>query len=172
MTRILSLDDDSEMLKLLGLILELAGYEHLRTTNSHEALSLLRGEPIDLFTQDCLRPDIDCLEFYQLMKSDVSLRTIPVLFISAGSRPEIAAECRATYGDDYLVKPFSPPELLATVAGLLRRHSKHVPTEAERAARYEAVRAKLKSEMNWSGEWLDRFCERIDGWFKEMSKGS
>ncbi len=59
MTHILSLDDEPEMLKLINLILGLGGYEHSYTTNSNQALSILRNEQFDLFTQDGARPDMD-----------------------------------------------------------------------------------------------------------------
>lgn len=52
MTRILSLDDEPEMLALLSLILRRAGYECLGTTDEQEALSILRTQSIDLFTQE------------------------------------------------------------------------------------------------------------------------
>jgi DNA-binding response OmpR family regulator len=51
-TRILSLDDEPEMLALLSLILRRAGYECLGTTDEQEALSILRTQSIDLFTQE------------------------------------------------------------------------------------------------------------------------
>jgi DNA-binding response OmpR family regulator len=51
MTRILSLDDESQMLDLLRLILERAGYECLGTTDEQEALSILRTQPVDLFSK-------------------------------------------------------------------------------------------------------------------------
>ncbi len=143
MTRILSLDDSPEILKILHLFLELAGYEHLRTVESEAALSILRTEAIDLFTQDCIRPDVHGIELYKRLKADEQLRRIPVLFISAGQRPEFAAECRSVYGDDYLTKPFQLETVLSTVAALLQRRGKHIPTEKERAERYAQIRAGL-----------------------------
>ena len=89
MTRVLSLDDDPEMLSLLGLIFGLCGYDHMRTTNSAEALSILQREPIDLFTQDCTRPDMHGLELYRLLKVDEDMARIPVLFISFWSNEVI-----------------------------------------------------------------------------------
>ena len=163
MTCILSLDDEPEILRLLGMVLEVAGYEHLRVTDSSEALSILRRESVDLFTQDCMRPDMDGPKLYRLMKADRSLRHMPVLFISAGHRPKFAAACRSTYGDDYLAKPFGLQELLATVTAMLKRCGKHVPTEEERVARYQQVRARLASELDMSGEQLDALYETVAG---------
>jgi len=83
MIRILSLDDDRDMLEALHLVLSRNDYQHAYTTSSSEALDLLTRESFDLFTQDWQRPDIDGLEFYRLMKSVESLYDTPVLIITA-----------------------------------------------------------------------------------------
>lgn len=83
MTTILSLDDDREVLDVVHLVLEDNGYEHFYTTSSFEAWSILRNEPVDLFTQDWSRPDIDGLTFYQRMKAEVSLYDLPILMLTA-----------------------------------------------------------------------------------------
>ncbi len=122
MTRILCLDDDPDTLDLLRLILQRAGYEVLCTASSSEALRLLRTERIDLLTQDFMRPDMDGWTFLRLMKSDESLRAIPVLGISAGPRDFRAEQARRIGFDldrdlaGYVVKPYGPDELIATVA--------------------------------------------------------
>lgn len=118
MARILSLDDEPETLDLLGLILEHVGYEHLKTTDSHEALAILRRQPVDLMTQDLLRPDIDGKEFYRQMKADEALRAIPIVIISANlptaenlaEKPEI---------DGYISKPFEPVTLIMIISEAL-----------------------------------------------------
>ena len=161
-TRVLSLDDDPEMLKLLGLMFELAGYEHLRVTEDERALSILSSEPIDLFTQDWIRPAcLGGLALYERLKADEQLRHIAVLFISAGQRPAFAEQCWATYGDGYLIKPFAPPALLQAVETVLQWHGKRVPTAADRAARYEQVQARLMDEFGVSAELLDTIYTRI-----------
>jgi two-component system sensor histidine kinase/response regulator len=124
MARILSLDDEPAMLLLYRLILERAGYEYTWTTNSFEALDLLRSDPPDLFTQDWVRPDLDGPRLYRQMKADPALRQIPVLFITARHRPEFVCMVCTTYDDDYLVKPISPKELLERVEQALKRHSR------------------------------------------------
>jgi len=101
------------MLGLLSLILELAGYEHLRTTDAEKALSILRNQEIDLFTQDIMRPGIDGWELYRMMKEDEELCSIPVLFLSAARPSKLATECYLPHGDEYLTLPFTPQELLS-----------------------------------------------------------
>jgi CheY-like chemotaxis protein len=163
-TRVLSLDDDPEILMLLGLMFELAGYEHLRVTEDERALDILHSEPVDLFTQDCLRPGcLGGLALYECLKADERLRHIPVLFISAVQRPAFAEQCWVTYGDGYLIKPFAPPALLRAVESVLTRHGKYVPTAADRAARYEQVRVRLRDEFGVSTEQIEVIYKRVGG---------
>jgi CheY-like chemotaxis protein len=88
--QILSLDDDLHRLKLYHVVLEMHGYQHRYTTNTHNALRTLRQEPIDLFTQDIMRPDMNGFELYWLMKSTRELRDIPMLIISAWGPVEVS----------------------------------------------------------------------------------
>ena len=168
MTRILSLDDEPEILPLIGLILKLAGYDHLCTTSNTEALAALHNQPIDLFTQDLLRPDMDGWEFYQIMKADEELRSIPVLCISAtfGLANQMTAfiENLAKHGDDYIAKPFGPEGLLIATTRMMKLHGKHIPTDEERVAGYK----RLKEGANWSTEQLDDLYERTTNILSEF----
>jgi CheY-like chemotaxis protein len=131
MTRILSLDDESQMLDLLRLILERAGYECLGTTDEQEALSILRTQPVDLFTQDFMRPVGLCgVEFLRKLKSDEALRDIPVIGISARVRGARAKELELAGLDmdrdldGYVQKPFGPQELLEVIEAALHKQGK------------------------------------------------
>ena len=148
MTRILCLDDDPEVVVLLGLILRRAGYEVLSTTNSHEALDILRHQPIDLITQDFMRPDIYGLEFLQIMKSDAVLRDIPVLGVSARPRDGRAEEMKLAGFDldrdlaAYVTKPFGPFEIVEAVEAALTKHGKAIPPQAvQLRTKYRAQRS-------------------------------
>ena len=154
MTRILSLDDEPQMVELLRLILERASYKHVGTTDHDTALSILRSEPIDLFTQDLMRPVMVGWEFYELMQSDEKLREIPVLIISANPQCiERMLSQRLYEVDGYIVKPFGPQEVLAEVQRILRLYAGPLSTDEERArgqVRRETIlrrRAQLRDEM-------------------------
>ena len=141
MTRILSLDDCAEIVDLISLILTRAGYDHTGTTDNYDALSILRSEPVDLFTQDLMRPDMDGWTFYELMKSDASQRRTPVLIISAQSQSiDKVLGLQVFQVDGYITKPFGPQELLEAVAEILKQHSKPLPTEEDKA------RARIRRE--------------------------
>lgn len=130
MVRILSLDDESQMLDLLRLILERVGYECLGTTDEQEALSILRTQPVDLFTQDFMRPGGMCgVEFLRQLRSDEALRDIPVIGISARARDARAKELELAGMDmddldGYIEKPFGPQGLLEVIEAALRKRGK------------------------------------------------
>jgi CheY-like chemotaxis protein len=127
MTRILSLDDEPEMLDLIRLILESSGYEFLGTTSDQEALSILRTQPVDLFTQDFMRPGLGGAEFLRQMRSEPAVSRIPVLGITAGPRDTRARQLEQVGLDidrdldGYIQKPFEPGELLDLVEALLTK---------------------------------------------------
>ena len=129
MTKILSLHAESDILNLLHIILERAGYEHLFTTTSETALNILQTEKIDLFIQNLMRPDMNGCEFYNVMQDDKKLRHIPVLIVSAINPltyPKICMRIiQNLYPDHYLLMPFSPKVLLSTVNGILSEATPH-----------------------------------------------
>ncbi len=136
MTRILCLDDDSETLDFMRLILTRVGYEVLTTTRNYEALDIMHHQSIDLLTQDYMRPDLDGLEFLKMMKSDAALRDIPVLGVAALAR-DLWAEGMKRLGLDpdrdlagYVTKPFGPFEVLEAVSTALIKHGKEIPPQA------------------------------------------
>ena len=123
MVKILSLHAETEILNLLHLILVRAGYEHLYTTDPQTALAILHQEPIDLFIQNLMRPEINGCEFYQMMQKDEKLRDMRVLIVSA-LNPTLIPETyfnmiNKLYPDNYLLMPFSPQVLAKTVQRIL-----------------------------------------------------
>jgi DNA-binding response OmpR family regulator len=117
--KILSLHAESEILNLLHIFLRRAGYEHLYTTSSETAFSILREGGVDLLIQNLMRPDINGCEFYDIMLADDLLRHTPVLIVSAINPltyPEICSNIiHNLYPDHYLLMPFSPRVLLSMV---------------------------------------------------------
>ena len=137
MLRILSLDDEPELVELMGLILEPAGYEYVGTDDNYAAWALLHAEPFDLMTQDLMRPDIDGWEFLGLLRAEPGFDGLPVIIVTAKAQSLdklIAKELHAT--DSYITKPFGPVELLSEIARVLAAHGHQPPApEAGQAAR-------------------------------------
>lgn len=129
MAPILILNNEPGMLEFIQGCLDLEGYESLQTTKSHEALVLLRNNPIDLFIMDNERPDISGIEFYKILKADEKLRHIPVLFTTATAWNQLNSihEDIRTFEDGYLYVPFVHDVFLKGVKELLSKHHKPLP---------------------------------------------
>ena len=119
-TRILVVDDDPQMLRYVRDALTESGYDPVVTGDHLELSSIIRAENPDLVLLDLLLPGTDGIE---LMSSVPELSDIPVIFISAYGRDETIAKALELGADDYLVKPFSPTELVARIRTSLRRRA-------------------------------------------------
>ena len=118
--RILALDDDPETLRVVRDALSQAAYTTV-VTGDHEGLSdLLRREKPALVLLDLMLPGTDGIE---LMREVPELADLPVVFISGYGRDETVARALEAGAEDYIVKPFSPTELVARVRAALRRRA-------------------------------------------------
>jgi DNA-binding response OmpR family regulator len=144
--RILSLDDEPELVKLMGLILELAGYEYVGTDDNYTAWALLHAEPFDLLTQDLMRPDIDGWEFLGLLRSEPDLDRLPVIIVTTKTQ-NLDKLTKESTTNGYVTKPFSPIELLSQIARVLTSHG-HKPPAPEA---WQAARATLRQAESFEG---------------------
>jgi len=116
--RILVVDDDPQTLRYVRDALSDAGYDPLVTGDHVELARIIQIEKPDLVLLDLLLPDADGIE---LMETVPELADLPVIFISAYGRDETIARALELGAEDYLVKPFSPTELVARIRATLRR---------------------------------------------------
>ena len=122
--RILVVDDDPHMLRSVRDTLSGAGYAPLVTGEPKELAHLIRTEKPSLVLLDLILPNDDGIE---LMGRIPELSDLPVIFISAYGRDETVAKALEAGAADYIVKPFSPTELVARVRAALRRHKEPEP---------------------------------------------
>ena len=119
--RILVVDDDPRMLRLLRDTLSDEGYEPVVTGDHTELARILREEQPALAVLDVVLPGADGIE---LMQQIPELSDLPVIFISGYGRDETVARALNAGAADYIVKPFSPTELAARVQAALRRRGR------------------------------------------------
>ncbi len=117
-TRILAVDDDPRALRLVRDTLTTNGYTPVVTTDPTEVGTLIQAESPELVLLDLLFPDTDGIE---LMAQEPDLADVPVIFLSAYGRDETIARALEAGAADYIVKPFSPTELIARIQAALRR---------------------------------------------------
>lgn len=119
MDRILVVDDDPNIVKLVSLNLNEAGYRTVAASDGRQALKCLKETPCELAVVDVMMPYMDGL---QLTKAIREAYDIPVIILTAKSHIEDKADGFKAGTDDYLVKPFEPQELLFRIEALLRRY--------------------------------------------------
>ncbi|GIL09385.1 MAG: DNA-binding response regulator [Chloroflexota bacterium] len=121
MPTILIVDDDAQMLELMGQLLEREGYDVGLAASSAEALLFVEQTPPDLFIIDLLLPGEDGLALCQKLRRNPRTATLPVVFITGEDAVYSVGEALAAGGDDYIRKPFVVRELLARLRAHLRR---------------------------------------------------
>ena len=122
--RILVVDDDPRTLRSVRDALSAAGYAPLVTGEPGELAQIIRSERPRLVLLDLVMPGKDGIA---LMNEVPELSDLPVIFISGYGRDETVAAALEAGAADYIVKPFSPTELVARVRAALRRHEEPGP---------------------------------------------
>ena len=110
------IEDDPEMIELVKLILAKDGYDVMGANNGREGLATIEEHQPDAVLLDLMMPDMDGWEVYQSMKAQDTMKTIPVIIITAKAQSiDKVLGLHIAKVDDYITKPFSPSELLNSV---------------------------------------------------------
>ncbi|HEX5711945.1 MAG TPA: response regulator transcription factor [Solirubrobacterales bacterium] len=117
-TRVLVCDDEPQILRALRVILRDAGYEAVTASTGEEALDLAAVRPPSAAILDLMLPDIDGVEVTKRLRE---WSEMPVIVLSAVGEEEAKVRALAAGADDYVTKPFGPPELVARLGAVLRR---------------------------------------------------
>jgi two-component system phosphate regulon response regulator PhoB len=121
MERVLIVDDDPDIVRLVSYNLSQAGFESISASTGRQALELVESHSPDLILLDLMLPDIDGMEVCRTLRARDSTRSIPIVMLTARSE-EIDRVVGFELGaDDYVMKPFSPRELVLRVKSILRR---------------------------------------------------
>jgi CheY-like chemotaxis protein/MinD-like ATPase involved in chromosome partitioning or flagellar assembly len=119
--KILIVDDEPNMLKLLGLTLEHEGYEIAVAQDAEQAMAKVQAQKPDLVILDVMLPRVSGLELCQQLRDRPDTANLPIIMLSAkGEVPDKVAGLKAG-ADEYVVKPVDTAEFLARVASLLER---------------------------------------------------
>ena len=117
---ILVVDDEKDVVEVVGHFLEEEGYTVHAAYDGEEALEMASGDG-DLIVLDIMLPGVDGYEVCRKLRSRVETEEIPIVFLSAKTEEEDQIEGLMLGGDDYLTKPVSPQVLVAHVKAVLRR---------------------------------------------------
>jgi two-component system response regulator MprA len=160
-SRVLVVDDDPNLLRMLRRGLILAGYTVEAADNGETALRLVREQEPDLLVLDVMLPEsLDGLEVARRLRSAGS--RVPILMLTARSQLEDKLAGFLNGADDYLPKPFAFEELLARMGALLRRRRLDEPDPSQRL-RYADLELDPATREAWrGGEPLELTAREFD----------
>ena len=119
--RILVVEDDPAIVTLLEYNFAAAGYDVTIATTAEEGELLLSEQLFDLAILDWMLPEMSGIDLCKRLRKSSRAKSIPILMLTARGEEADRVRGLATGADDYVVKPFSVPELMARVRALLRR---------------------------------------------------
>lgn len=125
--KILIVEDEKELVKLIAFHMNIAGYETLSAKDGVEALEVCKLNKPDLIILDIMLPRIDGWEVCRRLKQDSQTSNIPIIILSALSDINDKLRGFDLGSDDYVTKPFSPRELVVRVRRVLARSEVKTP---------------------------------------------
>jgi two-component system phosphate regulon response regulator PhoB len=153
--RILIIEDDAALTTLLDYNLHSAGYSVTTAPSAEDGELALSEDLFDLIILDWMLPEMSGIEFCGRLRRSGKAGNIPILMLTARGEEADRVRGLTTGADDYVVKPFSVPELLARVKSLLRRSAPERVSET-------LVAGDIK---------LDRAAHRVTRGSREVSVG-
>jgi two-component system alkaline phosphatase synthesis response regulator PhoP len=119
--RVLVVDDDKEIVRIIRAYLEKAGYNVSTAYDGETALHIIRSDRPDLVVLDLMLPDRDGWSITRIVRGDPSLAATPIVMLTARVEGEDRVMGLDLGADDYIPKPFNPHEVVARVRAVLRR---------------------------------------------------
>jgi diguanylate cyclase (GGDEF)-like protein len=119
--KVLIVDDERELVKLLESFLVSHGYETLTASTGEEALETVARTRVDVILLDIMMPRVDGLQVKARLNENSATADIPVIFLSAKAAISDKVKGLGLGADDYITKPFNMEELLARIKAALKR---------------------------------------------------
>jgi DNA-binding response OmpR family regulator len=128
MARILIAEDEANIFKLVSFRLKHLGHDVIWAQNGSQALEAAREQSPDLILLDVMMPEYDGFQVLKMLKAGADTQPIPVIMLTARGHEKDVVTGIEGGADDYIVKPFSFPELIARVNAALAR-GPHAPDQ-------------------------------------------
>lgn len=119
MTTILAVDDSASMRQMVSFTLKASGYTVIDAVDGVEALAKAKANKIDLVLSDINMPNMNGIELVKSLRAEPQYRFTPILLLTTESGMDKKAEGRSAGATGWLVKPFNPTQLLATIKKVL-----------------------------------------------------
>jgi len=149
--RILIVDDDKKTVDLIRMYLEKDGYRVLAAQDGQQALLTARHKRPDLIILDLMLPTVDGLDVCRILRSE---SRVPIIMLTAKSTEHDKLVGLDLGADDYMIKPFSPRELLARVRAVLRRLSESGASEVDEVRFGDLLVNFVRHEVRLQGNFV------------------
>jgi two-component system phosphate regulon response regulator PhoB len=149
---ILVVEDEQAIAEMIVTSLEMAGYQVKRAANGQIAYQMVLNTAPDLILADWMMPMMTGIELAQRLKREENTAEIPIILLTAKSEEDAKIKGFDAGIDDYVVKPFSPRELLARIKAVLRRG--HADTEGKGLTAGQLVLDRSAKKASIAGEAL------------------
>lgn len=169
---ILVIDDEDLFREGICTVLTMEGYEAIAASNGKSGFELAQKRLPDLILCDVNMPDMDGYETLTLLRSDMRTSTIPAILMTGVMKDyEQVRQGMNTGADDYIMKPFAIPDLLAAIQSRLLKQEKLV-TKAESKLKLlrQNITHALPHEMRIPLTGLIGFSELLQTGYKEMDR--
>jgi len=120
-TSVLVVDDETAILDMIRFALEQAGLQAHTAANAYDALLCINDQRPDIILMDWMMPGVSGIELTRRLRRDSNTEDIPIIMLTARVTEDDKVLGLEAGADDYLIKPFSPRELLARIKAVLRR---------------------------------------------------
>lgn len=120
MSRILAVDDSPSMREMVRIALTGAGFDVTQASDGNEALALARRSVFDLVLSDVNMPVMDGISLIRALRAEASYRHTPILMLTTEASAERKREGKEAGATGWIVKPFDPAQLVATMLRVLR----------------------------------------------------
>ncbi|MFC5193912.1 MULTISPECIES: response regulator transcription factor [Bizionia] len=128
--KILLVDDEPDILEIVGYNLSSEGYEIFTAKNGLKAVKLAKKVRPHLIIMDVMMPEMDGIEACELLRKEPDLKETIITFLTARGEDYSQVAGFDAGADDYITKPIKPKVLISKVKSLLRRFKEDTPTEA------------------------------------------
>ena len=157
--KILIVDDDRDILDLIESTLQ-EEFDVVKASSGNEALEKIKKESPNLLVLDYVLPDLNGPEICKIIRKDTLLSNTPILMLTGKGEIEDKVTGLEAGADDYMLKPFSPQELIARIRMLIRRS--HANLDANPLTRLpgnvsiiKELQEKIKSKERFAVLWID-----------------
>ena len=152
---VLLVEDDAAIRDMINFSLRQTGFTCEAVKDGETGLDWLKNQQPDMILLDWMLPGIDGIEFIRRLRANEFLASIPVIMLTAKGESEDMVKGLSVGADDYINKPFSPPELIARIKAVLRRCRPMEDDEAQKLQMGELVMDTKSHRVSVNGERIE-----------------